>query len=62
MRLLLVLATTTLAANVRWPPQLNEQDAGVIVRGRAVSVVSQRVVVVARADVIVGMHGAAMTH
>ena len=42
MRLLLVLATTTLAANVRWPPQLNEQDAGVVVRGRAVSVVSQR--------------------
>jgi len=39
---LLVLATTTLAANVRWPPQLNEQDAGVVVRGRAVSVVSQR--------------------
>ena len=39
---LLVLATTTLAANVRWPPQLNEEDAGVIVRGRAVSVVSQR--------------------
>ena len=60
---LLVLATTTtLAANVRWPPQLKEEDAGVIVRGRAVSVVSQRVVVVARADVIVGMHGAAMTH
>ena len=39
---LLVLVTTTLAANVRWPPQLNEEDAGVIVRGRAVSVVSQR--------------------
>ena len=40
--LLALATTTTLAANVRWPPQLNEQNAGVIVRGHAVSVVSQR--------------------
>ena len=42
MRLLVLATTTALAANVRWPPQLNEKDAGVVVRGRAVSVVSQR--------------------
>ena len=43
MRVLLVVLATTpraLAASVRWPPQLNEQNATFVVRGQAVSVVS----------------------